>query len=83
MTYVLIYCNFGVGVLLLNNLMTIGGWGQSNRHVTDSWEDATMMIVEHFIKKKGYTEVLVWGSYWMTGDLIWNDGKLLHKFSNF
>ena len=71
----MIYYNFGVGVLLLNNLMTIGGWSDKERHVDDGWEDVTMMILKHFINRKQYVEILVWGFYWMTGDLVWNKGN--------
>ena len=69
--------------------MTIGGWGQENRHITDGLEVITRMILDYFILRAGYTEVLLWGSYWMTGDLIWTDGQnfnlhfhwLFHNFS--
>ena len=58
--------------------MTIGGWDDEDKHVTDGWEDVTMMILKRFINRKQYVEILVWGFYWKTGDLIWDDGNHIH-----
>ena len=65
--------------------MTIGEWDKdkrkADRHVTDGWEDVTMMILKHFIKREQYVEILVWGAHWKAGNL--SDSKCIHTSKTF
>ena len=82
----LIYYIFGAGVLLLNNLMTIGRDDTSKkveRHDTDGWQDVTMMILKHFIGRDQYVEILVWGAYWKPTKPEENGGKCIHISKTF